>query len=81
MIENVRKPHVDDITNAQQAEQAINELRNELREKHVSDSEKTDYDYICGVYYLDLVCELERIGDFMINISEARLSRPKHAIA
>ncbi|MBO7417238.1 MAG: Na/Pi cotransporter family protein [Bacteroidaceae bacterium] len=81
MIENLKKPYVDDITNAQEAEQAINELRNELREKHVSDSEKTDYDYICGVYYLDLVCELERIGDFMINISEARLSKPKHAIA
>ena len=80
MIENLGQAHVDDISNAQRAEQSINELRNELREQHVSDSEKKDYDYICGVYYLDLVCELERIGDFIINISEALLTKPKHSI-
>ena len=74
MSANLADNDLKDITNAQDAEQHINDMRNHLREKHVADSERSDYDYVCGVYYLDLVSELERIGDFIINISQARLS-------
>ena len=33
--------------------------------------ENRAYDYTSGVYYIDLIAELEKIGDFIINISEA----------
>ena len=33
--------------------------------------ENSSYNYQTGVYYMDVVSELERIGDFIINISQA----------
>ncbi len=73
MLENIRKPYgqLTDISNAEKAEDDINILRNKLREEHVMDIEKGDYVYLTGVYYMDIVSELERMGDILINISEA----------
>ena len=60
-----------DISNASAAEYAINEYRNALREEHIANLEKAKYNYSAGVFYMDIVSELERIGDFIINISQA----------
>ena len=78
MVENVKNPHLTDISNAVDAECNINECRNMLREEHINNIENADYDYTSGVYYIDLVAELEKIGDFIINISEAKLGLKKH---
>lgn len=71
MNENLAKPKVSDITNAYQAEDAINDMRDRLREEHLKNMEVKSYDYTAGVYYFDLIQELETMGDFMINISQA----------
>ncbi|MDE5891226.1 MAG: Na/Pi cotransporter family protein [Bacteroidales bacterium] len=73
MLENLRKPYedVNDITNAQNAEDAINSCRNRLREEHIANIENDSYNYQTGVYYMDVLAELERIGDFIINVSQA----------
>ena len=44
---------------------------NALREEHIANMENSSYNYQTGVYYMDVVSELERIGDFIINISQA----------
>lgn len=62
---------IDDIANAQDAEYNINEYRNNLKEEHLFNLESNQYSYMTGVYYMDLISECERAGDFMINISEA----------
>ena len=64
------KPDLD-ITNAINAEYNINQCRNNLREEHINKIENPDYNYQTGVYYIDIVAELEKMGDFIINISEA----------
>lgn len=77
MIVNLSMPlaSLKDITNAEDAEYNINEYRNTLREEHIlSIEEKEEYDYQCGVFYMDIVAELEKMGDFIINISEARIA-------
>ena len=74
MIDNLRKDKCTDITNAIDAEYNINEVRNTLREEHISNIENNSYDYTSGVYYIDIISELEKIGDFIINISEAKLA-------
>ena len=74
MIDNLKNPDLKDITNANEAENAINECRNVLREEHIVNIEGHNYDYTSGVYYIDVVSELEKIGDFIINISEAKMS-------
>ena len=71
MNTNMSDPHLTDITNAYQAEDAINELRDRLREEHLKKMENKSYDYTAGVYYFDLIQEFETMGDFMINISQA----------
>ena len=59
------------ISNASDAEYNINGYRNSLREEHIINIEKENYQYQTGVFYMDIVNELERIGDFIINVSEA----------
>jgi phosphate:Na+ symporter len=71
MNSNLAAPQLNDITNAYQAEDAINNLRDTLREEHLKKMENKSYDYTAGVYYFDLIQELETMGDFMINISQA----------
>ena len=71
MNTNMSDPHLTDITNAYQAEDAINELRDRLREEHLKKMENKSYDYTAGVYYFDLIQEFETMGDFIINISQA----------
>ena len=73
MIENLKAPVVTDITNAINAEYNINECRNNLREEHIINIENHSYNYLVGVYYMDVLSELEKLGDFMINISQALL--------
>ena len=77
MIDNLRKPYymLKDITNAQDAEYNINECRGTLREEHIINIEENPaYKYQIGVFYMDIIAEMEKMGDFIINISEAQLA-------
>lgn len=79
MLDNISVPystHID-LTSALDAESAINECRNELRDKNIADLEAGKYHYLVGVYYMDTVSELEKMGDFIINISQAKASVAK----
>ena len=49
----------------------INDMRNTLREEEILRLEQNDSEYHSSVYYLDIISEIERMGDFIINISEA----------
>ena len=71
MNSNLGTQNLTDISNAYQAEDAINILRDSLREEHLKKMEHKSYDYTAGVYYFDLIQELEKMGDFIINISES----------
>ena len=71
MIDNLKNRYLRDISNAVNAEYNINECRNHLREEHIVNIESNSYNYLTGVYYIDVLNELEKIGDFLINISEA----------
>ena len=71
MIENLKNPNLSDISNAQNCEYNINECRNHLREEHIVNIESNSYNYLTGVYFMDVLSELEKVGDFLINISQA----------
>ena len=78
MIENLKKEHLKDIVNAENCEYNINECRNHLREEHIVNIESDSYNYLTGVYYMDVLAELEKIGDFLINISQAIVGKYEH---
>ena len=52
-------------------EVAINELRNDLRKKHLKSMEKGDYNAQSGLIYSNIFSSIERVGDHIINVSEA----------
>lgn len=74
MIENLNayySGNLDEIRNAYDAEDRINVMRNNLREQAIEEVEGGDStSYLTSVYYLDVVSELEKMGDFMINVSQ-----------
>lgn len=73
MLTNLRIGYrkLRDISNASDAEYNINVYRNSLREEVISNVEHNGGQYQAAVFYMDLVNELEKIGDFIINVSEA----------
>ncbi|MBR7170023.1 MAG: Na/Pi cotransporter family protein, partial [Alistipes sp.] len=74
MIENlsVKEFTQENLRRAIDCEIEINEMRNTLREEEILRIEQNESSYQSSVYYLDIISEFERMGDFMINISEAR---------
>ena len=74
MISNLTAAHegtLSSIANAYSAEEQINTLRNELREAEIEALEDNDKNYQTSVYYIDIINELEHMGDYMINISQS----------
>lgn len=59
-----------EVSNAYNAEDRINNLRNYLRDAEIESFESEQKNYQTSVYYLDIISELEKMGDFMINISQ-----------
>ena len=78
MIENLQTENLRDISNALNCEYNINECRNHLREEHIVNIESDSYNYLTGVYYMDVLAELEKVGDFLINISQAVVGKYVH---
>lgn len=68
---NIGYGNLKDISNAYDAEQNINEMRNNLREEEIVNIEHDGKNYQTSVYYMDVLSELESMGDFMINVSQA----------
>ena len=73
MIENLEAAHkgeLIDIANAYNAEQRINTLRNNYRDAAIEEMESGAGNYQAMVYYMDIMNTYERMGDFMINVSQ-----------
>ena len=73
MLENLEAAHAGTlgcISNAYNAENYINELRNSLRNAEIEALENGGKNYQASVYYMDILNEFERMGDFIINISQ-----------
>ncbi len=74
MIDNLvmmENSTLEEISNAYTAEERINNLRDHLREEEINSLEDNRKNYQTSVYYMDIISELEKMGDFMINISQA----------
>ena len=73
MIENLNAAHkgdLENITNAYNAEERLNTLRNNLRDAVIENIENNSDNYQTSVYFIDIVNAYERMGDYMINISQ-----------
>lgn len=59
------------LTKAINAENAINSYRDELRARHTEALKHKEYPYQIGIFYSSLYAQCEKLGDFIINVSEA----------
>jgi Na+/phosphate symporter len=51
-------------------EDRLNSLRNNLRDAEIEAIDSGDKSYPASVYYIDIINTYERMGDFMINVSQ-----------
>ena len=73
MIANLVAAHKGElvnITNAYNAEERLNTLRNNFRDAVIEEIDNGGKNYQTSVYYMDILNEFERMGDFMINVSQ-----------
>ena len=72
MRENMAGEYGDvNMNEAHLMEMKIDALRDELREAHYQHLERGDYSPRAGIYYLDFINRLEKIGDHILNVNEA----------
>ena len=73
MIENLATKEFTqaDLRRAVDCEIEINNMRTLLREEEILKIEQNESNYPSSVYYIDVIAEFERMGDYIINVSEA----------
>ena len=54
-------------------EKEINGFRNQLKSKNIVDVDNNLYSYGVGTMYMDIIQECEKLGDYVVNVVEARL--------
>jgi phosphate:Na+ symporter len=60
-----------DLNKAYNKEDEINNLRNTLRDENIENVKNGLYEYQAGTFYMDLISESEKLGDYIINVLEA----------
>ena len=73
MIENLtaaQKGELVEISNAYNAEDRLNTLRNNLRDSVIENIDNKVENYQTSVYFIDIINTYEQMGDFMINVSQ-----------
>ena len=54
-------------------ENEINNYRSQLRNENLTDINNHQYDYASGSMYMDIIQECEKLGDYVVNVVEARM--------
>jgi phosphate:Na+ symporter len=49
-------------------EREINNLRNQLRTNNIENINERHYEYQSGIYYMDIISTMEKMGDYIINV-------------
>ena len=68
-----------DVNKSYNIEHEINNYRTQLKNQNVLDINNQLYGYQMGVYYMDLISECEKLGDYVINVIEASGIKEKKA--
>lgn len=68
-----------DLNKSYNLEHEINNYRTQLKNQNLVDINNHLYDYQIGVYYMDIISECEKLGDYVINVIEATGIKEKKA--
>ena len=62
-----------DVNRTFNIENEINNFRNQLKAQNINDINNHEYTYAVGTIYMDLINECEKLGDYVVNVVEARM--------
>ena len=65
----------NDINESYNIENEINNYRSQLKSRNIEDINSKCYQYQDGVYYMDMVSESEKLGDYIINVVQAMIEK------
>ena len=69
-----------DVNRSFNIENEINNYRNQLKSQNIVDINNHEYTYAVGTIYMDIINECEKLGDYVVNVVEARMgTRQKDA--
>ena len=69
-----------DVNRSFNIENEINNFRQQLKSQNINDVNNHEYTYAVGTIYMDLINECEKLGDYVVNVVEARMgTRQKEA--
>ena len=73
MVEALERVHItqDEFFEMTNMESEINNFRDELKNQNMQAITDHEYEYSVGVNYMDIILELEKMGDYIINVEEA----------
>ena len=63
-----------DVNHSFNIENEINNYRDQLRTQNINDVNLHAYTYTIGTMYMDLIQECEKLGDYVVNVVEARMN-------
>lgn len=55
-------------------ENEINNYRSQLKSQNIIDVNNHEYTYAMGTMYMDIISECEKLGDYVVNVVEARMN-------
>ena len=67
-----------DVNRSFNLENEINNYRNQLKSQNIMDINNHEYTYAVGTIYMDIINECEKLGDYVVNVVEARMGMRKH---
>lgn len=70
ILREMESPEDSRIIAAYNKEREINNFRNRLRDDNIFNINNKTYDYQEGIFFMDLIGEAEKLGDFMLNVVE-----------
>ena len=71
--------HQNDVNRSFNIENEINNYRNQLSTQNIQDVNEHKYTYAIGTMYMDIIQECEKLGDYVVNVVEARMGVKQNA--
>ena len=68
-----------DVNRSFNIENEINNYRSQLKNQNINDINNHEYTYEMGTMYMDIICECEKLGDYVVNVVEARMGTRQHS--
>lgn len=78
LLHDIEHAREAEIIKSYNKECEINNYRNQLRTANIENINNRHYEYQAGIYYMDLVSDLEKTGDYIINVVDAVKEQIRH---